>query len=222
MTEKERTVEVTGETTAPPDDRREHDPAVYGGDDLTTGFNDRVDDTATGERLGRVVGLAREDDRLTLTVETQDGRLAEFALADPAERRLDGRLRRLFHHVEGTGHDDLKDALVPLTTVDGEVAIDWERVPEAPANPSLDDKREGATGTDARSPVERVGSWAGATLTETLVAGVAGVSALTVLALGLSSAGSDLAFVAVAALQVVVAGLLVARARLLQSNAGEN
>jgi len=192
VTEEERTVEVEPgvepEATTGPDTR--HDPAVYGGDDLTAAFNDRVDGTAA-EGVGRVVGLTREDDGLRLTVETQDGRHAVFALADPAEGRLDGRLRRLFHQVGGAD-GDVTGGLVPLTTVDGAVAIDWERVPEAPTNPSLD-----TTATTEEPPDGT-----------TLLAGAAGIAAVVALVAGVLGPGG-VALAAVAALQVGVAGLLL-------------
>ncbi len=230
MSEEERTVEVDPEATAGVDDpdtrtsdsgtrTRAPDPAVYDGAELTTEFNDRVDGAAS-EQLGRVVGLSRGDDGLTLTVETDDGRLAEFALADPAEGRLDGRLRRLFHQIGGP--DDPAGGLVPLTTVDGEVAIDWERVPAAPTNPSLDDdvERRTDTGTNRESALDRGGTWTGAPLVETLLAGAAGASAVVALLAGLLAGGGP-ALVAVAVLQVVVAVLLVARARHLRGSAVE-
>ncbi len=208
MTEEERTVEVDAETeadvtTGPAPDRRS---AVYGGEALTTTFDDRVDATAS-EGLGRVVGLTRTDDELTLTVETQDGRLAEFALADPAERRLDGRLRRLFHQVGGA--DGVTGGLVPLTTADGEVAIDWERVPAAPANPSLEAR---ATGRDAAS-TDVAGAWSGVRTVETALAGGASVAALIALVVG-TLAGGGPALVTIAVLQAVVAGALLTRTRL--------
>jgi len=221
VSEEERTVEVERErdqeTAAGGVDHRGPDSAVYDGDELTTEFNDRVDGAA-GEQFGRVVGLTRADDGLTLTVETDDGRLAEFALADPAEGRLDGRLRRLFHQIGGT--EDPAGGLVPLTTVDGEVAIDWERVPAAPTNPSLDDD-ERTTETDGDALLDRVGTWGGAALVQTLLAGAAGASAGVALLAGLLS-GGGLALVSVAVLQVVVAGLLIVRARYLQGSAVEN
>lgn len=230
MSEEERTVErepepaddrtadgTGGETSA--DAGAGDGPAVYGGDEVTTAFNDRVEAAPT-DGVGRVTGLTREPDgdRLVLTVETDAGEHAAFALEDPADGHLDGRLRRLCHEI-GVTDGDATGAMVPLTTVDGQPAIDWERVPAAPANPSRERPAE-TTDPDPDSLAATVRARAGGlALWETLLAVGGGV-----LAGGLAlvaGAGGATALAGAALLQVLVATALVLRARLLQSEGVE-
>jgi hypothetical protein len=209
-----------------PETGAEREAAVYGGDEVPAAFNDRVGEPTA--RLGRVVGLSREGDRLALTVETDGGERVAFALEDPAEGHLDGRLRRLLHDLGATDGDTdgVTGALVPLTRVDGRPAIDWERVPAAPTNPSA--SAAAATSTSARrAGADGVARWAGPLATlrarssglalwEVLLAAGGGLVAGGLAVAGGLTGAPTLA--AVALVQVLVALVLVARTWLLPAN----
>lgn len=232
MTEEERTIDVEREAGTEGDTggreafdagtevrtASDEGAAVYSGDEVTTAFNDRVERAPT-DGVGRVTGLTHaEGGGLVLTVETVEGEHAAFALEDPADGHLDGRLRRLVHEL-GVAGGDVRGSLVPLTTVDGRPAIDWERVPEAPTNPSA--SVEPAPATDRAEPAgdsltatlrKRAG---GLALWEALLAVGGGGLAGVLLLLGGASGATTVAGAAL--LQVLVAAVLVLRGRLLGS-----
>lgn len=102
---------------------------IYTDDEIAPALADRTDDEgdpeAHDEGFAHVLDIEREGDAVVLTVEQFDGSIESIRLDGPADARLDGKLRELFHFLGLEAGDEaaLRGELVPVVETGDDVEL---------------------------------------------------------------------------------------------------